>query len=593
MPFSNPVTPASVIEAQGVEIAQAIQEAGISLLGAPALLYNNSAIQPAGTPGLVGATISNSWFPSGTTEAQAITDFNTYVGLPLGNQVQRVYYGQLPNGNGIWPANLSGQPVAAIIATGAKLQVCIKPALAGLTNATLAASEQQNILNTIALLNAANVNFDIVLYTEPNIGGHFTSAAQFIAYWALYAPTIRGATCTATGENVKCIYNPASYGNNSAEYYPGDAAVDVVSLDYYGTDWKAGITPDDAAALADNHLPDPIPFGISEWNAVTSESDTITTAQYNSFATSLINFMYARLAAGKDNWDVIGYFGINVQSSPLNQINSSSDFKVPANQNAYNDLTVAPPATPGIVIPASDSKTIPPITPSPVGGYAIANGISYDITVTLESNTTGSTVPFVILQVNWFNIDMAGAQAVATKHWILPIGENGSAGTVITGAGPQHGQFWELKAVNEDTEPCTLIIQANTTSRTVADDAWYWDAAQSVNVPGYTEPNATPVFTGCLCSLDEVSIPGNGSKSYLMSLFDGEVYVSFSSGTGGDLTFQIIPQPVSLTTGSAIYNQTTASDSRTVILPRAPCLLTILNPNSSAVNAYAQVIALD
>src|ERR1700734_2633182 len=100
MPFSNPVPPASVLETQGIEIATAIQQAGISLLGSPQLLYNNSTIQPAGTPGLVGATISNSWFPSGTTEAQAITDFNTYVGIDLGNQVERVYYGQLPNGNG-------------------------------------------------------------------------------------------------------------------------------------------------------------------------------------------------------------------------------------------------------------------------------------------------------------------------------------------------------------------------------------------------------------------------------------------------------------------------------------------------------------
>jgi hypothetical protein len=234
------------------------------------LRYGNSATATAGTPGLVGATVSNSWWPSGTTETEAISGFNANVGLTLADQVQRVYY-EL----GQYPQNLDEEPLAALMASHTNLQVCLKPLITGLTNPSIAASEKTNLSNTISLLQGAGAEFDIVLFTEPNIADHFTSAEQYIDYIKLYGPTVR-----ADGA-VKLVYNPAAYGRNSIAYYPGDALTDVVSMDYYGTDYSAGITLDATAHLADEHLPQPIPFGISEWNAVTSPCGSVSACEWN------------------------------------------------------------------------------------------------------------------------------------------------------------------------------------------------------------------------------------------------------------------------------------------------------------------------
>lgn len=275
--------------------------------------------------------MSNSWWKSGTTEAEAITGFDKNVGnLPLGDNVERVYYGL-----GEYPQNLNGEPLAGIIASGAKLQVCLKPLITGLGSPSIAASEKTNITNTINLLQGAKIKFDVVLFTEPNLGS-FKSAHQYADYFKLYGPTVRAG---GTGGRVKLIYNPAAYGGEGTAYYPGPALVDVISVDYYGTDHKNGIALTPFADLANEHTPSPIPFGISEWNAVANPGDTLTLTEWNNYTNYLISAMSNRLTGGLNNWDVIMYLGVNIKDSPLNQVNSSGDFKVPQIQAIYKALS--------------------------------------------------------------------------------------------------------------------------------------------------------------------------------------------------------------------------------------------------------------
>jgi hypothetical protein len=557
-------------------IAEEIYDLGVPLVGAPELLYDNTQSTPPGTPGLVGATISNHWFPSGTSPAQAITLMNGYVGLPLGNIVERSYYGE-----GNYP-QLTDQPLASYIAAGAKIQLCLKPQLSGLTNPTVAASEKANIVDTINLLNGANVTFDIVLYTEANLpSSDFTSASQYIDYIALYGPSVRT-------NGVKLIYNPASYDLTTAvSYYAGDSSFDVFSWDYYGTDWKDGILPFATSDSISN-----LPKGVSEWNAVSGAGDQLTLAQFQGYTEYIISYFSTRLSNSETNWDIILYTGYN--ASALNQILSNEDWKIPQITAMYNALSAAPPTTPGLIINGGAFKNVPPVNPTPGGGYAMANGVSYDITITATANAAGSTNPFLTVQFNWFNIDALGAITVAAQHWQIPIGVTGGAGTITQGFGPQHGQYLQIKIGNRDTEACTVTLQVNSTSRGEERHNWYWDAVASVDVPGFTTANTGSEFSNSLISLDEISIPANSTDvSYLMSLFAGQVQGSFSSGAGGNLIFLIIPQPVSVMGGAALYDQETASASPSLILPRAPCLLNIQNPNDVAVNAYAEVVILD
>jgi hypothetical protein len=566
------------ITALATAIAEAIAETGVSLLGQPTLLYDNSQPTPVGTPGNVGATISNHWFPSGTTPSQAITLMNGYVGLPLGNIVERVYYG-----DGKYPS-LTDEPLAAYIAAGAKLQLCLKPLLTGLTNPTIAASEQANIAATITLLNGATypgggaVKYDIVLYTEANLpSSEFTSALQYQQYIALYGPTVRS-------RGVKLVYNPASYNMpNAVSYYSGDASFDAWSLDYYGTDWKQGILP-----FAEIEALTNLPVGISEWNAVSAAGDMLTTAQFTSYTNYIISVFSARLANGLDNYDIILYTGYN--ASPLNQINSNADWKIPQIVAMYDALAAAPPSTPGVVINANSSKTVPPINPSPGGGFAMMNNISYDSVINLVSNAAGSTNPFVTLQMNWLNVDAAGAIAVAEQRWSIPIGTTATVGSIIQGRGPQHGQYVQIKAINQDTVACTLTLQVNSTSRNVNEHDWYWDAVAGVNIPGFTESNIGAAYANSLLSINATSIPANGSKSFITSMSACEATVSCSTGTGTALQFLLVPLPTSVFGGGAIYDETTTNDSRNIFLPRGPCLMTIVNPSGSAENAFVEIV---
>jgi hypothetical protein len=271
-------------------------------------------------------------------------------------------------------------------------------------------------------------------------------------------------------------------------------------------------------------------------------------------------------------------------------ITSGTDFRLPALATFISAITVAPATG----IAAGATAVVLPLAPSAVAGYATATGISYDITVSLTTGA-GSTRPFAVVTLAWFNSDDPAAQAVALQSWVLPAGATGTTGTIITGTGPQRGQYWQITVTNTDTVNMAITVQANATGRAVARDSWIWDAFSSVAVPGYTLPPGGGAYGNSLGAISALNIAHSASVSYLMGLFAGEVWFRANNegGTAGQIEFTLTPQPASVWGTASLINESPAGEFGTLmVLPRGPCLLTLNNQDTTnAHKADAEIIA--
>ena len=114
-----------------------------------------------------------------------------------------------------------------------------------------------------------------------------------------YGPAVRAA-----GFRLFCCFsgNDADIANG---FYPGDSWVDGIAVDAYCYSYDTGSTQiTDAQSIADNAVP-PKPFGLWEFNASTDVTTGQTPAQVTAYFGYLQAFFTARLAAGKQNADIL------------------------------------------------------------------------------------------------------------------------------------------------------------------------------------------------------------------------------------------------------------------------------------------------
>jgi hypothetical protein len=442
-------------------------------------------------------------------------------------------------------------------------------------------------------------SFKLTIYGEPEDSGTGFTAAQYIAYYNYFAPTIQAA-------GIKCCYDPGSGKGESAQaaYWPGtvnggsDAHIDEVYVDYYGTSWPA-TTLATIEGLADSIN---VPFGIAEFNATAKGtfSGVFYDGTVNSYIGYIISVMQARITAGKQNAWMIMYCGFNVASIPLPQDNipSAADFKVAGLQALY-DALASGGGSGSPTIAAGASYKVPPINPTPGGNFAVASGLSYDISVSLTAGAL-STLPFATVQLNWLNQDSNHAQPVATQRWSVAMSASTGTGEVTIGAGPQRGQFLQVIITNKDSVTCTVNnVMINSTARNIGNHDWYWDAAGS-NLPAFTTDSIATVAAGgqqdgnSLGSVNQVSIPANGSKAYVFGLFTGQVWFR-CNGPGGNLQYVLKPVPTSVWGSAALVNEAPSGEFTTLmVLPRAPCVVEISNSDAANPhNAFVEIIARD
>lgn len=173
------------------------------------------------------------------------------------------------------------------------------------------AADYRSVTTTLNVVGAKAKRLYCTLWQEPNNPGNFPSAQAYKDLVASFIGAVREA-------GVPHAYDPTVYSAGTyIDFYPGDANVDLVVCDYYGTSYKHGSRLDVPPAgyaqsimdLADDHRPSPVPFGIGEWGD-SSTGHVITPAMWDDYWKHVQSVFVTRRQQGKSNAFLIWYSGV-------------------------------------------------------------------------------------------------------------------------------------------------------------------------------------------------------------------------------------------------------------------------------------------
>jgi hypothetical protein len=602
-------------------IAQSVAGSGISLLGSPVPLYAIQSSQGSGVPGRLGATLDAASYGT-TTDFQAFPIFDGFVGRPY-NTVTRKYYNEGITHNGVINPSMAqdGQSIPSWAAAGFKVCVTLKPWRDSTQNysgtipgqGTLTyAQEKANLATAISyLMGVATQGLEITLWHEPNSAGNSgpfpsltgqANGAAYQAYINFYASAFATAGYTGQVGYVPLMSSP----NNVLDYLPTNAVINQITPDLYigfFNGQHAAQIPGALNSLSNYAAAHSMRYGYWEIGLSGNATPPTTSQAVTLMTTWYLNVMAGRLQSGFTNADII-WFDVPPPGggSGQNNINATTAPQIIAVlQSMFDTLTNVPAS--GLVVASGTLAIVTPLKASPVAGYATANGISYDITVTLTSLAAGNTQPFCVLSLLWYNVDSPTAPVVDRQSWIAPIGANGTAGTLIVGKGPQRGQFLKATVFNEDAVSCTVTFQLNSTSRSVTRDSWKWDVASSVAVP---QP-ANTVGTGntwqlagggnygnSLGSVSSMSVPAGNTAYIIFGVFSGQVFVRINAGSSGKMNCTFNPYPGGFWGSGALLNENPVVEFlEMMLLPRGPCVMAVNNTDTVAHTVNIEIIMLD
>lgn len=628
-------SPAAVAEAiieagLATLIAEAIAGTGLPLIGLPTLLFNISSVPPSTGAGLVGFTIPNQAF-----QQAGCYDFGK-TQLAADNQMAGIL-GRSLNGHPsftkkFWSTvsrfNLPFNDMQNYGANGTRVACCLQPVFyPGLpansdfrTAPQLTPAQQAQAVTDYAgittffnTLLGAPYNFTAsqligVLWQEPEIGSKGMSATDYQNMLHTYGASIpAGITLTANiGSGAGAVVAQA-YANAAIA---SGAPIGAMAQDYYMPTFRRGqMLTDGVVVVADAHN---LPFGVYEMGAAPHNFTTGVTDTINYF-NHITTVMSGRLQAGKVNADVEYYMGqctangAGDLSSPigLDPTQPAPDFRIALYQTMFDTLTSVP--TTPFTIAANSTVTITAANPSPVGKFAPADYLSYEIALGLVAGV-GSTNPFVSVNLLWYDFDeIARNQTpVAKENWHLPMGANADPNgpLVVYGGGRMHGGFLQLKINNQDSVACTVsFLQLAGTSRIGARSSWFWNPNTNVSpaVPGFTNADAADQSMQIGREYGKV-IAAGASATYLNGLFCGEAVFRCKvvNAAASDVTFELQPVPAGVfNAGTDIFHQILGAAGNFEVqpmklaLPRAPTVMFITNNDVNPVTIEYLLTAIE
>jgi hypothetical protein len=553
-----------------VDIAEQIAATGLTLIGAPELIYN---VLPgsAGTPGRFGLTMAGIYDNQADEDAQT-TGWATNIGRPV---TCSKWYGK----PGQFPTTLADQKLQKMVDLGLYAYICFQPAYNPPTADDLTA-----MVASINAWKALGMKIGgVIFWQEHQL--HLT-AAQCIAVYQFYYAALHAVAPV-------CVDYAGSHIDEMDAYDPGAAYQDILLVDMYASTYQTGQL-DHPVAVAKSYGK---PWGLGELGNKAGAAPGPGNDKVISFmgdVTGLVN--------GSTQLDCFMWYQDNTNPAGPNYIDPGdpTDFRIPL-LGTLNDAVLASGVTP-TTIPHNSSLILTPSNPSTGAGYAIADRLSYDLFVNLTAGA-GSTVPFAKVQMFWRNDDSHGASSIDVQSWLVPMGVSTSTGTLIRGKGPQAGQFLALQISNLDSVTCTVAAEVNKTSRQIPFHDWRWEAPSSVAIPGYTLPagNGSLNSLGCV---DMLSVPAGGTVKVLLSLFAGDVWVRLgTNASSAVITASLQPQPGSQwdNNGGWLLNELLSGTTATgpgdftgkVTFPRAPMMVAFSNSDSVAHNVAASFIPLD
>src|SRR5579859_182990 len=638
----SPAAVASQIIASGLAelIAQQISQSGIGLFGNPELVYSYGSVPVTGAA-LVGETVPTQalqpgCYDAGLTQDQADAVFATATSRSGPNNHPAVT-------KKFWITsdwNTGKNNIANYAAYGTKVVFCLKPVVtSGLplgsdfttsgTASQIAAAQADktslaSFLAAIKTMGFTAATAQIVLHQEPgnksNLGaaGPTQGPVDYNNMLRTYGPTVNAAglplvmNVNYTGQ----ITNATSYANAGLALrgYTGSgtgATYAGICMDFYTNSWGAGLLLDTTDGNGDSISgianANGLPFGLNEFGC---DPATFTQAQCITYLQYVLSFMAARLTAGKTNLDVIYYngqcdaTGAGDLTSPILQ---KTDFRVPLYQQIFDTLAQSAGGTGGTTLTANATKTLTPVSPSPVAGLGPADQMAYEIALGLTAGA-GSTNPFAQVTLSFYDLDASGASQIPAEiiTFSVPMGASGDPNgpLVIYGHGPMRGAFMTAKITNNDTVAATLAqFQLVGTGRTDDRHVWKYDvtAAKSPSVPGFTLAQAAQASLQ-IGRIESQTVAAGAVKSWLNGVWPGRAFlrVLVSGATGKNTQIQLQPQPTSIYGTQNIINEpfgiSGANDEQlfTIALPRAPCLLKVNNNEATAtITVSYQIIAIE
>ena len=278
-----------------------------------------AAAAAPGLKGLVGSTVFASTYPGSASRIAAGQTFDNFVLRPICMNVQRVYYPL-----STFPGPNDPQKVTDLAAAGIKMVISLHPDPAG--------GEVGKLRDALTFLKSIpNIDFEVALWHEANNDPtHFPHASDYHTYVAMYAPTVRGHGIPLVYIPLVIPQQPAS--DNVTSYYPGPALTDRILADFYGSSFVNGARLEPIMAKADAA---PMPFGIAEWGNSLIKDTPISPTDFGSYVAYIVTLMTGRLAAGKNNADIIYYDA----GGSDNNITATNDFRVPGVDLVFDALT--------------------------------------------------------------------------------------------------------------------------------------------------------------------------------------------------------------------------------------------------------------
>jgi hypothetical protein len=266
--------------------------------------------------GLVGATV----LPGGPDRGADATAFDAIVGRPLGEAIQKIYYGRSE-----FPT--SDPDIANLKKVGCQVILCYKPQPGGADIDALGTSLGK-------LKNYGNVH-GVVLWQEVQYDFANISAFQYISEVQVeYGPAIRNTY------NLPLYYdaspNPDPNVNTDGfggvkSYFPGNDYIDVAACDLYANQyWDDSFTLDEIQALAGSSTP----VGIFEFGVTNKSTQPQSPIQVAAFYDYVLSTMSARLAKGLTNGPICYFDG-----GATDNITSSNDYRVTTLQAIYDTLS--------------------------------------------------------------------------------------------------------------------------------------------------------------------------------------------------------------------------------------------------------------
>lgn len=550
-------------------ITDALQSAGIPLLADPIQLYNTGPATTTGTPGIFGAYVEPS---NSETWAGALDTWEGNTGITA--QGQKIYF---PNNTA---PNHMIDPVQNCITDGLKAYLCYTPT----ETPPYSTSDANRIIASVNAFLAGGLplaNTVVVLWQELG-NGHFR-ASDVIGGYQFYVPKIRAGV-----PGVKIGWNAPGEGlpGGVNAFDPGPGFYDLVAIDIYGNHWVQNQGSAFAKALAVAQAGNK-PFGV--WEIGSSVGAAITNANVIAFLQYLTG---QALSILQNNGVLDAWMWWQNDGNPTgpNVIANSGDFRIPYLQALAAAVTAPAGGSGGVTIPGGGNVTLSPLKPTPGGGLADADGMSYDIALQVQAGA-GSTSPFITVQIFFYDDDTATARAVDRVYWHIPLGSSGSGVTRIYGNGPQSGRFMSITLHNGDTVTCSAAVQVNSTARQRDIHDWNWSVADSNSVPTYNLASGAG-YSANLGEQSGANVNAGVTKGWLMSLGAGRVWFWVSSTTG-NVDVQLLAQPSGAFGTAPIWETTLAANApqgQMLLFPRAPVLVNFTNNGAGAASISFQCI---